>query len=178
MNLEIAAFLTDAAANGSAFASSLLDQYHRRGSLSEHQMACVERMMEEARNRTAPAVVDLAPIKAVLDKAAGHLKHPKLRAEGVILSLAPATGANAGAVYVKSDSKEYLGKIKADGTWRPMRGTPAGITDVLVAIAADPEGYAKAYGRRFGVCCCCGRELTAEDSIEAGIGPICAERFF
>ena len=36
---------------------------------------------------------------------------------------------------------------------------------------------AKAYGKLTGTCCSCGRELTNEDSIEAGIGPICAGKF-
>lgn len=33
------------------------------------------------------------------------------------------------------------------------------------------------YGAIYGVCCNCGRTLTDEKSIEAGIGPVCAKRF-
>jgi hypothetical protein len=33
---------------------------------------------------------------------------------------------------------------------------------------------AKAFGALYGTCCVCGRTLTKEESIEAGIGPICA----
>lgn len=36
---------------------------------------------------------------------------------------------------------------------------------------------AKEFGAIYGVCCNCGATLTAEDSIEAGIGPVCAKRF-
>lgn len=36
---------------------------------------------------------------------------------------------------------------------------------------------AKAYGKETGQCCQCGRELTVKESIEAGIGPICASKF-
>lgn len=36
---------------------------------------------------------------------------------------------------------------------------------------------AKAFGALYGVCCRCGRDLTDEVSIEAGIGPVCAKRF-
>ena len=36
---------------------------------------------------------------------------------------------------------------------------------------------ARQYGAIYGVCCNCGRTLTNEDSIEAGIGPVCASRF-
>jgi hypothetical protein len=36
---------------------------------------------------------------------------------------------------------------------------------------------AKAFGRRTKVCCQCGTELFKRESIEAGIGPICASKF-
>lgn len=36
---------------------------------------------------------------------------------------------------------------------------------------------AKAWGALYGTCCVCGRTLTNEDSIEAGIGPVCAGKF-
>ena len=32
------------------------------------------------------------------------------------------------------------------------------------------------FGVRFGICCRCGAELTNEESIELGIGPICREK--
>lgn len=35
---------------------------------------------------------------------------------------------------------------------------------------------AKEFGAIYGVCCVCGRTLTKEESIEAGIGPVCAEK--
>jgi hypothetical protein len=36
---------------------------------------------------------------------------------------------------------------------------------------------AKEFGALYGTCCVCGRTLTKEESIEAGIGPVCAEKF-
>ncbi len=36
---------------------------------------------------------------------------------------------------------------------------------------------AKEFGALYGSCCVCGRTLTDEKSIEAGIGPICASKF-
>lgn len=35
---------------------------------------------------------------------------------------------------------------------------------------------AKEFGALYGTCCVCGRTLTREESIEAGIGPICASK--
>lgn len=36
----------------------------------------------------------------------------------------------------------------------------------------------KEFGQLYGICCLCGRLLTDEDSIAAGIGPICAGKYF
>lgn len=36
---------------------------------------------------------------------------------------------------------------------------------------------AKAFGALYGTCCVCGRTLTNESSIAAGIGPVCAGKF-
>lgn len=36
---------------------------------------------------------------------------------------------------------------------------------------------AQEFGALYGTCCACGRTLTDENSIEAGIGPVCAKRF-
>ena len=36
---------------------------------------------------------------------------------------------------------------------------------------------AKEFGALYGTCCVCGRTLTNEASIEAGIGPVCASKF-
>jgi hypothetical protein len=47
----------------------------------------------------------------------------------------------------------------------------------LQVIAADPRGEAIRFGQRTGTCSCCGRELTKHASIEAGIGPICAQKW-
>jgi hypothetical protein len=37
---------------------------------------------------------------------------------------------------------------------------------------------AQAFGKLYGWCCCCGRRLTNEESIELGIGPICRSKWF
>lgn len=71
-------------------------------------------------------------------------------------------------------------------------------TDVLVTKTLTEDGFeytgrkplaeikpehrmtleeAKAYGKVTGTCCQCGRKLTKEESIAAGIGPICAGKF-
>jgi hypothetical protein len=49
---------------------------------------------------------------------------------------------------------------------------------ILAKIEEDgPKEAAIRYGRELGHCAMCGRELTNDESIEAGIGPICAAKF-
>lgn len=48
---------------------------------------------------------------------------------------------------------------------------------VLGQIALDPMAASAAYGRLIGSCGVCSRTLTNPQSIAAGIGPVCAEKF-
>jgi hypothetical protein len=162
------------------FAQSLDMQLKRTGNLSEKQVAAVTRII----NR--PAAAPIAAVTAVgsgveamqeaFATATGNgLKRPKMRLGDFVLKLAPATGRNAGAIYVTA-SDEYLGKI-ADGAFTPSRECDAAKQAEIVALCANPVESAIAYGKRTGICACCGRELTDPESIERGIGPICAEKY-
>ena len=51
------------------------------------------------------------------------------------------------------------------------------ITEVRNHGTRLPLERAKDLGKLYGICVCCGRTLTDEGSIAAGIGPICATRF-
>lgn len=51
------------------------------------------------------------------------------------------------------------------------------INSVMTALETNPLVAAKNFGLLSGICCSCGRDLTAEDSVAAGIGPICATKF-
>lgn len=51
------------------------------------------------------------------------------------------------------------------------------VREMLAEFETDPLAAAKKYGKLSGRCCSCGRDLTDPESIEAGIGPRCAERF-
>jgi hypothetical protein len=47
----------------------------------------------------------------------------------------------------------------------------------LLSIEEDPEAAAARHGRASGRCSVCSRDLTDPESIERGIGPICAGKF-
>lgn len=171
-----------AMAGWNALAASLADQHNAGRAWSEKQVAAIEAMlvrMEERRaQREAEArEVNLQPIIDMFAYARDKgYKRPVYRAEGLKISLAPTTGANAGALYVKTENDEYIGKV-ADGRFFGTREATDEHKTALSVIAESPRDAAIRYGRRTGSCACCGRVLSNHQSIELGIGPVCAEKW-
>lgn len=167
------------------FLASLASALFRRGTLTQPQINAWyrgrEKFLEAKKARESETAkqrveVDLSPIREMFERVASTgYKKPKYRAEGLVLSMAPPTGQNPGAIYVKDENGAYLGKI-VNTTFMPSReGAEAG--KVLLAISADPLEAALRYGQRTGACACCGRKLTNHGSIDLGIGPICKDRW-
>lgn len=161
------------------FAASLDRQLLNKGTLTDGQIAAVVRIMGRP---AAAAPVELTALNGVesvqiaFAKATeSGLKRPKLRLGDFLLKMAPATGKNAGAIYV-TEQGEYLGKV-ADGKFHATRDCTDAQRTAIVALCADPLKAAVAYGQETGRCSCCGLELTNPESIERGIGPICAEKY-
>lgn len=169
-----AAWINDNAA-ASDFARSLRSGIVRWGGLTERQLDAVRRNLAPR----IEAEVDDAALRAAFDKAiASGLKRPVLRLDTVRVSPAPAGGKNPGALYVKAldEAGTYLGKV-AGGRFLPSRDCSPEQTAAVTGLMADPAAVLDAYGKRTGQCGCCGRPLTAAESVERGIGPICATRF-
>jgi len=176
------------------FHADMLAALIKYGSLTERQEAAVRNAAAKSAARKAQlpallaraaaerdqneAVLSLAKIRAGFDSASQHLKRPKLRVANIQFSLAPATGRNAGAIYVvRADDDVYLGKITLDDRFFRSRECSDVDAEVVARVAADPAAAATAHGHEFGQCSCCGRELTNPESVARGIGPICAERW-
>lgn len=70
----------------------------------------------------------------------------------------------------------YYGTFRPDGTFLPTSDCTSKHLEQLQAVNTRGLEAVKEIGRLTGVCCICGRELTDEQSIAAGIGPICAGR--
>jgi hypothetical protein len=166
------------------FAQSMLDAVVKFGSLTEKQLAAVqkcvakdaERSVERAARVEAAPQIDISKIEVSFAKAMeAGIKRPKLRLADFRFSPAPVTGNNAGAIYVKA-GETYLGKI-AGGKLFKSRDCDDQTAGNILAAAADPEAAAIAYGRQFGQCAICARELSNQESIDRGIGPICADKF-
>lgn len=180
----LATFLIESS-SWNAFSGDLIRSVKKYGDLTERQFSSAyaaekknaERQAQRAQINSSRAIIDLARINELFAGVlAKGLKKPVLRADKLAISIAPATGNNAGCLYVK-DEGEYAGKITAAGKFFGLRSARTEIEAELIAIAVDPKAAAIAHGRNTGNCSCCGRELTDPKSIELGIGPICLEKW-
>lgn len=186
-------WIVTAGARGFAFAQEMFEAVMKWGALTERQLAAVHRCMakdaerEEERQKIAERAPDvdtaaLGKIHAAFESALSRdIKFPKMRLDTFLFSLV-RSGANEGAIYVKSIEKDdlgerqYLGKIVEGRFFRAFKCS-AETEARIIEAASDPEAAAIAYGRREGACSICGRKLTNHASIDAGIGPICADKF-
>jgi len=163
-------------------ARSLAEQHNAGKAWSEKQVAAIQAMLVRMEERRAQREAEAKEVnlQSIIDMFAharerGY-KRPVYRAEGLKISLAPATGNNAGALYVKTENDEYIGKV-ADGRFFGTREATDEHKTALSVIAENPRDAAIRYGRRTGSCACCGRVLSNKQSIDLGIGPICAEKW-
>ena len=175
------------------FAISLREAVAKYGGLTSAQLAagrkCIAGLNEakqikcaEAadRHKEAAPLVDSSGLMSALQRAkAAKLKGPKIVVEILgnryTFTLAPANGTNPGAIYV-SRNGDWIGKL-VDGHYvQVAEGDDA--TEAVRIACRDIRGAAVAYGRKTGVCSCCGRELTDPVSVEKGIGPICEGKYF
>lgn len=174
----------------SDFAASLLRQLRYKGDLSERQIMavenCLRRDAEEKMRREAQAAkpaLDVGKMEGLFATArARGIANPKLRLGDFYFSGAGAMSKTPGAIWVKTPDKNefgertYLGKI-LNSQFYPGRDCTSAQEVAIREVAANPSDAAKAYGQRTGMCCVCGRKLTKGESIDAMIGPICAEKF-
>lgn len=167
-------------AESNDFARSLYLSLRKWGRLTPNQLFAVQKCLAretimQSKAENAPTI-SIDPIVQAFERANAGLAKPKLRLGEFVFSPAPAGGKNPGAIYVKGADGTYLGKVAGGRLFTQMNVTPEVEQDIL-NCAADPMNAAIAYGKRYGKCSVCARTLTDPESIDRGIGPICAERF-
>lgn len=174
-------------ARGFEFAQSLMQAFVKYGSLTDAQLAAVQRCMAretqravERAERKPDAVVQGAGFErmtaAFTAAKASGLKHPKFRVQALTFSLAGASSKNAGCLYVKAGDV-YLGKIDSGAQFFRSRECSEEQGAQVAEIARDPLAAAVMHGKQTGQCSCCGRELENEESVRLGIGPICRRKW-
>jgi hypothetical protein len=183
------------AASGFQFATDMLAKVRHGHAMTPPMVAAIDRCIRQEAERAEQRAADQfraqelarpvhhANLDAVAQafaraKAAG-IKWPKLVLDGFKLAPAGENSRNAGAIYVtQGDSRDglYLGRVMR-GEFLPARECDEPTRDKVLEAMADPLASAIAYGKKYGRCSICKRELTDEDSIERGIGPVCAEKY-
>lgn len=106
------------------------------------------------------------------------------------LSVAGAKARHPGAVNLTDGGSygqnKWYGRITVDGVFAPAEAcrnlSPEDKREFWALLTRMRDGDAEQvfaeFGKRFGLCCMCGRELTNEQSVEDGIGPICKKKAF
>jgi hypothetical protein len=107
--------------------------------------------------------------KAVAAVASPVVKDGMYRKDGTIFKVQRAVNGS-GNLY----AKELVIDGPGDGRFEYA---PGAIRRLSASDAMTVEEAAE-FGRLYGVCCVCGRTLTDEQSIAAGIGPVCSGRGF
>lgn len=179
------------------FATAMSNALAQYGSLTPGQTAAIGKFIkgdaERAVAKAAAVVVVAARTETVEAKALeeafakareSRLKWPKITLDKFTFKPAGPNSRNPGAIYVtqrvsavgETYDGAYLGKVML-GAFAPSRDCTPELQAEIVAVMADPKKAAQAYGLRTGSCCICSRELTNKESIDLGIGPICAGRF-
>lgn len=182
------AWMTEASERGFEFASSLLESLNKFGSLTEKQLTAVQKCVadsnarkaqwaaERAAREAAAPTVDATRLERSFETARTNgLKWPRITMGSMIIKPAGENSKNAGALYV-TEHDQYLGKVMS-GRFFKVRECNDAQEQQVVSLINDPVAAAETYGHLTGHCCICNRELTNPESVERGIGPICADKF-
>ena len=156
------------------FAGSLFSSLSEWGSLTEKQMAAIQRNI--AQQNIKPVEVNSSRLEAFFTHARSTgLKWPKITLHNIRITMAGENSRNPGSLYVKRGD-EYIGKVSS-GNFYKVPQCSSEEAEKIAHLLSDPETAMKQYGIETGSCCMCNRELTNPESVAAGIGPICGERF-
>jgi len=121
----------------------------------------IERLIPVAREART-----VAPIAAPL---AAPVKSTAVTEDGMYLK--------DGVVFKVQIAKQDSGRLYAKRLGQGGFEYAPGAINTLRAEHKMSLDQAKEYGKLYGVCCQCGKDLTDENSIAAGIGPVCARKF-
>jgi hypothetical protein len=169
-----------------AFAADVYAKIAKYGDLHEGTLAavlrCVARDEERDAQRAAKqaeakaaAPVDVASIVELFDRAAkAGLKRFTLRFNRMHFQV-DRNKPNLIWVSEAGYGTAKLGRIE-NGIYKPGYAATPEVIARLVEIVKDPLAAGIAYSQLTSSCSVCGRHLENQDSVDAGIGPICAGR--
>lgn len=182
------------------FATSLLQQFERKGTLSAKQWYWVRVLAgrtvppaQQAGSQPGSAPIEVGDFAGVVElfvQAKAHLKHPKIwlalpDGRPLVLALAGPASSHAGWVSL-TDGKPFgqnlfYGRVSPGGAWEMGKKVDEVLGDhvaeLMHRLAANPTKVAQDFGKLTGNCCFCGSGLSAGKSTAVGYGPVCAKRW-
>lgn len=168
-------------ANTNDFINSLVNAFDNGGYLSEARMFWIIKLADEK-----AAGKDIQPIELLSDVISllNRTKQIMWKFEdyGRIKLYIQPDNRQIKVFHSGGDNTSFAGIIsRAIGSGKccfyPVSRTYCGVVSAQIRLfSEDPEKFLKAVGKTWGRCCVCGRTLENEQSVAAGIGPICAEK--
>lgn len=184
--------ICESMATWSDFALDLVEAAQTPKGLTVNQTSWLFYLAEqESKRQTKKSVIPakqvrtgLSQIFSTLKSLQSHYKSPVLRLGNKTVQLrvtwAKAASQNAGCIYICDSNKNYLGKVTPDGEFKAISNVSSSTVDAVISclhdFEVDPKQAVITYGKLTGHCAICGRLLTNEGSVEAGIGPVCASK--
>ncbi len=128
---------------------------------------------------------DFTAVYLMFESAAKTNKFPKISisADGFefLLYVSGPKAKIAGVINVRGGggyaNAPWYGRITQDGTWTHKAGVDERMADALCKLQLDPVTAVATFGKLSGRCCFCNIELTTDNSLAAGYGPICAKKW-
>lgn len=149
---------------------------------TEKQVALITKLTAEKDWTAAPVAAPiqelLAGVELTRKEASGIIdimfKLPSIKKPAAFVKVADGFYVLNDTIYKVQTSPDtgrtYAKKLGADGSFVY---SPGAVGKLAKAEKLTLE-LAKQYGKLYGMCVICGRTLTNEESITAGIGPICS----
>lgn len=175
------------------FATSLINQFSRKGTLSPNQTPYVTSLLALAKGENPPPrhadVGDFTGVIALFKTASANLKYPKIRlqvdGQAIVLSVAGERSKAPGSVNVAGEGawgdRPWYGRVSPEGKFDRSRSlTPdfaALLIPVLQELSSNPVAAVQRYGKLTGSCMFCGKTLSDDRSKAAGFGETCAKHF-
>lgn len=151
------------------FAASLVIQFEERG-LSPAQWFWAHKLAHENnstgldKTKLVQNLVDWMRVDRIMWKVDDKARIKLYRHENRI-----------DVVYSGGDQARRVGYIEKD-TFYASNKCPKQAKKQIYLFSTEPVIFLKAFGKRWGICCVCGKQLENEESVSKGIGPICEGR--
>lgn len=179
------------------FIHSLINGKHgyfaKGGKLTINQIKWVEILYKRALGVTddisSETVGDLHGLVALFTEAKANLKYPKIKleinGEPLKLSLAGPKSKYCGSIMITDGgpfgSNKWYGRVTPEGVWTPSNQVTDElrtlISRTLRSFSKDAKHAAMSYGHMSSNCCFCNKQLDTKESVAAGYGPVCADKW-